>query len=72
MAGRQEGKEMIYEADSDGKGQVANLLAANSEREMCGKWNALLGPLELIQRERGSAGQTAVPLGASSAMEGSA
>lgn len=48
MAGRQEGKEMIYEADSDGKGQVANLMAANSERERCGKWNALLGPLELI------------------------
>lgn len=62
---------MIYEADSDGKGQVANLLAANSERERCGKWNALLGPLELIQREMGSAGETAVPLGASSAKEGS-
>lgn len=62
---------MIYEADSDGKGQVANLLAANAERERFRKWNALLGPLELIQRERGSAGETAVPLGASSATEGS-
>lgn len=62
MAGRQEGKEMIYEADSDGRGQVANLMAANSERERCGKWNALLGPdLE----GGGSAGETAVPLGAS-------
>lgn len=48
MADRQEGKEMIYEADSDGNGQVANLMAANSERERCRKWNALLGPLELI------------------------
>lgn len=72
LAGRQERKEMIYEADSDGKGQAANLLAANSERERCGKWNARLGPLELIQRERGSAGETAVPLGVSLATEGSA
>lgn len=56
LVGREEGKEMIYEADSDGNCQVANLMAANSERERRGKRSTLLGTLEPIQRERGSAG----------------